>query len=158
MENTEIYLEQKQLKNMPILRFHTYSVPAANFDFVDATARANFQVGLSEVISQPVVNIVDKNSHSCGILYGVELNQIVHFNQNTMEFILLSKLEDSTSIKYYGPMRGFDPQCFNQAPWCTLNVMLVESHGDYLKRVAIGRIHSTAWESCKPSHKLIHLA
>ncbi|KAI1176162.1 HET-domain-containing protein [Nemania sp. FL0916] len=45
----------------------------------------------------------------------------------------------------------FDTKLFANRLWCLLNVMMVERHGDFYERVALGVVHEEAWLRASPT-------
>lgn len=122
-------------------------------------------------VLRPTVQIEDLARRPCGILYGMEVEDIAQVLRSrsspissfeppcTAFFALMSEMDDGTSIQHVGQLGAIDTARYQQKRYSVLNVLLLKEQGNSacVERVAVGQIHAEAWDMMYPEPRAILL-
>lgn len=137
------------------LYFRAYTTPSHNFRIHEPDESSTTKA------KRP---ILDRHNRNCGELdTGIGGPNVTTFSEArwlpngqrpapSRDFVLLSR--SSNPVK---PLQLIDSGQFPPRPWSLANVMLVEWHGNFARRLAVGAIHFDAWTAESTQMKEIRL-
>ena len=167
---------QPELDGLNVLQFWAFSASATKFSLES-------QPFCPEGSAQPTTNIFDVQGRHCGVLLDYVGSRVTDRQGHICELLLLSRIfrkdfsveaptadvgeneeggdENERENEVLALLRGscdWSQFGFTRDQMDLLNVMLTQRQGDYVERVAVGRMHRAAWEQAEPDWKYIKLA